>query len=846
MERGAAVAGLGLLDGLAIAADTHRIEYRKRFVEYVPLAWDAQRRRTEERLSSKVSSQSGGTSVAFDLGANAVRVVEVEWSGSDGGGRLVKRGTAPLPVNVWNDLPANSGAFVAAIRQALSSAGIGAKAVSAALPRRLVTLRFARLPHAPPEQMRGLVAFEAQQYVLFPLDEVILDYHVVTDRSTGLALPAEDDMESVLLAAARRSLIIDLIAIFEKAGLELEQLTVSALALAEHIRDSIEPTAVIDVEPGEMDVAVVANRQLLFTRASGLDVTGAQPEIAARRLADEIARSFTSFQNEYRQQVLTHINLTGPSVQGAEGMAVEQTLGSVLEMHIGRLSSRLLPPTDTDANGYATAVGVALQTRAGSLASINLVPDERAIKKAQLAQRRQKQFAVATAVLTAALLAFFVQQYVVASAKERSVQLAANDKLRQYNDALAARKKRFQTRKALYDELTAGLDRSQPAIDVLVALNRALPQTTEIWLTQFAFDRNGLITLHGETKSANAATDMVIALQASGAFLDVKVAYLGDAQENDLVSGDAAASAPAPAAPANPVPATPLAGMAPAALSRPGAGGAPTAPPPPRSPALPAGSSGAVPTTTSFPPGQGFPNGLPPGVVFPQGQIPAEMRAKLMEMNARRQAVPNEAQAIPAPVAPPPFYLIGYGQDPATTQQATAADTNAKPDDGTGAGRGKGRKRRQSRLGQDPSFAIQGVTPNGAGSSNQIPPGSRPVSQESRGSTGASQAPKLPQGGPVINPAAPKAPTATTPKPVPARPLPAASPTRPRATLTSFIITCRLNPQAHTLLATPASAPARGAKHAQPTVSGSSRRPIGAENDTTEPTDTGGETDGSP
>ena len=804
-------------------------------------------------MSSKASSHSAGSSVAFDLGANAVRVVEIEWSGSDGTGRLVKRGSAALPVNVWNDLPANTGAFVAALRQALSSAGISAKAVSASLPRRLVTLRFARLPHAPPEQMRGLVAFEAQQYVLFPLDEVILDYHVATEGNTGVAIPSEDDMESVLLAAARRSLIVDLIAIFEKAGLELEQLTVSALALAEHIRDAVEATAVIDVEPGEMDVAVVANRQLLFTRASGLDVTGSHPEIAARRLADEIARSFTSFQNEYRHQTLTRVNLTGPSVQGAEGIAVEQTLTSVLEMPIGKLSSRLLSPTDTDAIAYATAIGTALQTRPGSLASINLVPDERAIKKALQAQRQRKQFAFAAGIAAVALGAFFIQQYAAASAQKRTERLAANDKFRKASDILESKRKVFQTRKALYDELTSGLDRGHPSIDVLVALNRALPQSTQIWLTQFAFDRNGLITLHGDTKSASAATDMVIALQDSGAFTDVKVAYMGDAQETTIASSEVPVPAPAAAAvettPVTPLPAMPAAGaVVPAANRTGGLGGGPSGTMSPRGGFPTGGSPGGpqrtFPTTNTFQPGQGFPGGTPPGMVIPPGQVPqGGFPAGFDPNNAKILVPPN-----PTP-GPPPFYLIGYGQGPAAVQDPNAADSGVQ--NGNGGSPRQGRRRGQSQ-GSGPNAA---VTSSGPVSSNQIQPGAMPMPKSLQGPRDSSGAaarpngfpamPKAPVGGPVINPAAPQGKLSAVPTRVlihkPAVTLPA----KPKGTLTSFIITCRINPQARTLITGSGSAPGKDGK-SRSAVTGAGRRPIGENSDTSDMPDTGGETDGSP
>jgi len=924
VERGTALTGLGVLAAYRSPAHSHPTQFYKQFVQPVPLIGDAVWRIMEDRLSSKASSQSAGSSVAFDLGANAIRVVEVEWSGSGGTGRLVRRGSAPLPVNAWNDLPANAAAFSAAIRQALSSAGISARLVSASLPRRLVTLRFTRLPHAAPELMRDLVTEDAKAHVLFPIDEVFLDYHV-SGEGGGIGIPSEDELEPVLLAAARRTLILDLIAIFEKAGLELDQLTVSALALAEHIRDAIEATAVIDIEPGEMDVAVVANRQLLFSRASGLDVTGSQPDIAARRLADEIARSFTSFQNEYRHQVLSHISLSGPSVQGADGIAIEQTLSSVLEMPITRLSGRLLPESDTDAIPYATALGVALQTRPGNLASINLVPDERAVKKAEAALRQRKQLAFVAGLAAVIMGGVFIQQYAVAANKARLDNLNANDKLKKFSKSLDAKRKVYQTRTALFNELNTGLDRNHPSVDVLVALNRALPQTTQIWLTQFAFDRNGLITLHGETKSAEAATDMVLALQASGAFTDVKVAYLGDAQETTVVSADAPVKAPVTAAstPVTPLPPMANTGTPTAAANVPGGpgaygrygganglggsnggyaggayGGGAYQGANGQGGNFPQGGYGGgtqrnfpVPNgfqpggqggTQTFQPGQGFPGGAPTSFVIPGqqgGQTPTDPNAPPQATRILRFDPNGGVQITPAlpptpvPATPPPFYLIGYGQDPTTGQDLNGQTQDGTDPTGQNAGGRRGRRRggnnqgganfqgqgdatlqgqggnyqggRGGRGGRGPRGSNPMTDPTNFNSAVTIPPpgSSNPVQPGTQ--LPQSGSPRIP-GGPVINPM-----TAPVTKPVVVPPVtprkPVVLPTaKPKGTLTSFIITCRINPQARTLITSQGTAPAKGANHTKSSVTGTTRRTIGEDSDTPDSSDNGGETDGNP
>jgi Tfp pilus assembly PilM family ATPase/Tfp pilus assembly protein PilN len=497
----------------------------------------------------------------LDLGAQFVRVVEVEWNGGqESDGHVVRRGMAPLPPNVWNDLNGSALAFAGAIRDALSSAGIHSKNVVACLPRRLVTLRFAQLPKASPEQLRGMVSFEAQQYILFPLEEVTLDYYVVTESDTAQS-PGEEEMQTILLAAARRSLIADLMLIFDRVGLELQRLTVSSLALAEHARYGIGTTALIDVEPGEMDVAVVADGRLLFTRASALDTGNPDPAIRTRRLAEEVARSFAAFQNEFRHSVPGHIYLSGPDARSAD--ALRDTLADVLETQVGLLPVRLSSGDDITALPYATAIGTALQQRPDSLGPINLVPNERAEKKARAARNQRR--ALALILIGGVLLvgAYFALIQFDAQNKERRLAIRANEDLNNLTRRLDALRKQHTRSRELVEELETALDRKHPTVDILYALGKAMPRTADIWFTQLTFDRENGLTMRGESKSESAATDLVISLQGSGAFRDVKLGYLGDAQTTQSApraEADTVPPMPSPATGAT-APPQPLPGM---------------------------------------------------------------------------------------------------------------------------------------------------------------------------------------------------------------------------------------------------------------------------------------------
>ncbi len=549
-----------------------------------------------------------GRWVAVDLGISAVRVVEVEWSSVTdlGGPRILRRGMASLPPRTWADLSSHRDAVATAIRDAMKSSGIIARTAVACLPRRLVTIRNVKLPHTDPEQLRSMIAFEAQQYIPFPMEDVILDYFVAPENFAGGLTGAGEDLDAVLLVAARRSLIADIISIFAGAGLQVSRLSTSALAVAEHMREASEPTAVVDIEPGEVDIAVVANGRLLFTRAVAFEASGLAPGAAEAKLADDVARSLRAYQNEFRLLPIVEVRLTGPGQ--TIGDAGGRDLSALLELPVLRLEGSLFPAGDPDAGSYAAATGMALQAAGPGMTLIDLMPHERQQKRSDDLRRTWKLVGggIALAVLIGAGL--IASSWLTARDKLQQLTFRENLDLQDAKAREADVTKTYNRANALNDALSNALDRNHPVVDVLAAVNRALPASPPVWLTQLSFDRAGLLTLRGQTHFASAATDLVLGLQRTGAFTEVKLGYLGDAQDTSALSGSGAANGPRPTPGTIPT----LPGM-PASTAQPPTPPAPGGPPPPGRTGAGAPSS-AMPATPTGPPGTGPGGSLRPNV----------------------------------------------------------------------------------------------------------------------------------------------------------------------------------------------------------------------------------------
>ena len=586
-----------------------------------------------------------GSVVAVDVASNAVRAVEVSFN-EVGDATVLKRGWAPLVHGAWSGLPGNRILFTEAIRNALAAASISTTSVVACFPRAMVTVRTLRLPPAAPEQMRGMVALEAQQHLLFSVDDVVLDHIAVEGAALSAAAPV-DDLTTVLLVAARRSVAIDLAAMFSAAGLTLSRLSVSALALSENLRGP-EASAIVDIKGGDIEVAVAHAGRLLFSRASSVPEASDLETVLA-----DIVRSLSAFENEHRSTRLERVLVAG-DFRGTSAESLVTSLAGLLEIPVSALPSEDAP--------YAAAIGLARQTLPTATAPINLVPPEIAARKAAILRRRRQRVSVTVGVAAAVLCGVAIQRSLTARSRQHAADVEANLDLADVSSRVTARTKTHAELVALDSALSTNLDRKHPMVDMLAALSQAAPKSASVWLTQLTLDRAGGITLRGDSKDETAATDYVLRLQESGRFRNVRLVYVGDAL--DTLQSSAPKAAPQVTAPAEspatqpPAPApgiAPLPGMAP---------GAPASPPP-GAPGMPAPSGGAPTMTAPSPaapgqiapgqPGPGgpqFPRGAPGGT-GPFGMSPGSRGAFAPGGDPPRVVAIRPGPGAPLPGGPP-------------------------------------------------------------------------------------------------------------------------------------------------------------------------------------------------
>ncbi|HTL48745.1 MAG TPA: type IV pilus assembly protein PilM [Verrucomicrobiae bacterium] len=152
--------------------------------------------------------------VACDYGASKILVLDLEKSAagiSVQNFKIVRR-------------PKESGKSADALKEAF--AGISPEKVHISVKGQSVIIRFIQFPKMSPAELRSAIAYEAENYIPFKLDEVILDFHILGERKSDNAAVLLD----LLLIAVKKEEIYPLIKDFQDADISIGLIDVDILA----------------------------------------------------------------------------------------------------------------------------------------------------------------------------------------------------------------------------------------------------------------------------------------------------------------------------------------------------------------------------------------------------------------------------------------------------------------------------------------------------------------------------------------------------------------------------------------------------------------------------------------
>jgi type IV pilus assembly protein PilM len=163
------------------------------------------------------------TCVGLDIGANSIKVVEVERR--DDAARVVRFGETALPPDVIVDGEImDRQVVIDAIRELYASCGISRRRVVTGVHGRGVIVKKIVMDRMTREEAGDAIQWEAEQHVPYDPNDVSLDFQIL-DVDMG---PRQ---MQVLLVAAKRDHVLQRAEIIREAGLTLDAVEVNCFAL---------------------------------------------------------------------------------------------------------------------------------------------------------------------------------------------------------------------------------------------------------------------------------------------------------------------------------------------------------------------------------------------------------------------------------------------------------------------------------------------------------------------------------------------------------------------------------------------------------------------------------------
>jgi type IV pilus assembly protein PilM len=303
-------------------------------------------------FSLRKSSDRG--TYGLDIDGRYLAAAQVE------AGRVVRAATYELPPGLVREGEvSDAAALTQSLKRFAAEAGLS-KSVRLGVTNQQIVVRVVELPRIDDENQReAAVRFQASEAIAMPLDEAVLDHQVAGYSET----PDGTARMQVVLVAARRKMVDNLVAAVKAAGLRPEGIDLDAFALVRTLayngHGDADSARVFCHLGGVTNLAIAVGTACLFTRplAAVWD-----DEDAAAKLADEIRLSIDYYMTQAQARGVSEVVVSGPGSgdeQLVEALGLHLGMPVAVAAPLGQLDGSALPPAD-DPRRYTVAVGLSL------------------------------------------------------------------------------------------------------------------------------------------------------------------------------------------------------------------------------------------------------------------------------------------------------------------------------------------------------------------------------------------------------------------------------------------------------------------------------------------------------
>jgi len=202
--------------------------------------------------------------LGLDIGSHNVKLIELLKNSN--GVTLLAAGSMPTPPKTLSsNLGVDQQALAHLIRELIKGTGARSTDVNISLPEAQVFTRVIEMPSLPTRELTSAIKWESEQYIPLPLDQVNMDYTVLSDGKDT----ANGKMK-ILLVAAPKALTERYMQIMELTELTPLAAETEIIALSRSLVRSVPTVAnvmILSLGAQTTDIAILRKGILMFTRS---------------------------------------------------------------------------------------------------------------------------------------------------------------------------------------------------------------------------------------------------------------------------------------------------------------------------------------------------------------------------------------------------------------------------------------------------------------------------------------------------------------------------------------------------------------------------------------------------
>jgi len=267
------------------------------------------------------------------------------------GGRVSVKSLSSFPLPKPDDVAARAAERLQALKDHLKAQRITVKNAVIVIPKNFVMARSVTLPSTVASEIAGMAKFEAERHIPFNAERHIISYHVLNKQG----MQGSD----VLLAAVDLPIAQEYLDICVKAGLTVDNITVSSIALfngfavAEKTAMADRTVMILNVGRGATDLVIATNGNVTFTRGS---TTGVDRLLAD--LSDALGKPVTVADLAEMNALEPQLYFRGPAAEPTVTPGVYDILPGQDELtteQVEPIGFQVIPPSAATAPGNPAA-----------------------------------------------------------------------------------------------------------------------------------------------------------------------------------------------------------------------------------------------------------------------------------------------------------------------------------------------------------------------------------------------------------------------------------------------------------------------------------------------------------